>query len=215
MAYRPTELTEARRRATRTGILKAAHDQVAEAGYASADVKTVAARAGVATGTVYRHFESTSALFAEVFREAAQRELDMVAAVAAWPDRTVAERIAAGTETFARRALNAPVLAYALLVEPVDPVVEAERLRFRHGHHLGFASLLDEGVASGELEPMDTAVVGAALVGALAEALVGPLSPSFNGNSRRPHEALVASLVQFALNAIHKEDADVPEHAHA
>src|SRR5205085_10238402 len=127
-------------------------------------------------------------LFAEVFREAAQRELDVVAAVAAWPDRTVAERIAAGTETFARRALNAPVLAYALLVEPVDPVVEAERLRFRHGHHVGFARLLDEGVASGELEPMDTAVVGAALVGALAEALVGPLSPSLDGNTRRPHE---------------------------
>ena len=136
MAYRPTERTERRKQAARARLAQAAHDQVAEAGYASADVKTVAARAGVATGTVYRHFESKSALFAEVFRDAAQRELDVVAAVAAWPDRTVAERIAAGAEAFARRALTAPVLAYALLVEPVDPAVEAERLRLRRGHHL-------------------------------------------------------------------------------
>ena len=39
-----------------------------------------------------------------------------------------AERIAAGVETFARRALRGRRLAWALLAEPVDPAVEAERL---------------------------------------------------------------------------------------
>ena len=50
---------------------------MADGGYASASVQAVAARAGVATGTVYRHFASKADLFAEVFRRASQRELDV------------------------------------------------------------------------------------------------------------------------------------------
>jgi AcrR family transcriptional regulator len=200
---------------TRRRILQAAHDLVAEGGYASAGVQAVADRAGVATGTVYRHFDSKAELFAEVFREAAQRELDVVTELARGAGESVAERIGAGSEAFARRALAAPVMAYALLIEPVDPAIEAERLRFRHGYHEVFARALDEGVASGELQPMDTGVVGAALVGALAEALVGPLSPSLGRKGTHGHEALVASLVQFALNAVHKEESDVRDRIHA
>ena len=58
-------------------------------------------------------------------------------------------------------------------------------------------------MAAGELRAHDSQVVAAALVGALAEALVGPLSPSANGGGARHHEALVATLVQFCLNADH------------
>jgi AcrR family transcriptional regulator len=214
MTNRPTERTEARRLETRRRILTAAHDQVAEAGYGSASVQRVARRAKVATGTVYRHFDSKAELFAEVFREAAQRELDVVAAVAERPGASAAERIAAAGEAFARRALAAPTLAYALLAEPADPAVEAERLRLRRGHREVYSRVLDEGVASGELAPMDTGVVGAAMVGAFAEALVGPLSQDLDLGSRgaRSHEALIASLVQFSLNAVHKEESDVRDH---
>ena len=45
-------------------------------------------RAGVATGSVYRHFPSKAELFAEVFRRAAQREVDAVAGAAGGPERT-------------------------------------------------------------------------------------------------------------------------------
>src|SRR3954469_11846086 len=64
MPYRPTERTEQRNDAEREGILRAALDHVAEGGYASATIQRVAVRAGVATGTVYRHFPSKSELFA-------------------------------------------------------------------------------------------------------------------------------------------------------
>jgi AcrR family transcriptional regulator len=215
LPYRPTERTEARRRQTRERIVRAAHDQIAEGGYASAPVQVVAARAGVATGTVYRHFDSKAELFAEVFRRAAQRELDVVAAVTSDRERPFDERGAAGAEAFARRALAAPTLAYALLAEPVDPLVEAERLHFRRGHHAIYAELLAEGIAAGELEPLDIEVVGAALVGAFAEALVGPLSGDFRNRTRHGHEALVASLVQFTLRAIQRRDSHVRQHAHA
>ncbi len=211
MAYRSTEKTAARSRATRHRIAAAALDQVAEGGYASASVQAVARRAGVATGSVYRHFPSKAELFAEVFRTASQRELDVVSAVASAGQAPATERMAAGIEAFARRALAGPVLAYALIAEPVDPVVEAERLVFRRGYRDVFAALLDEGVATGEIAPVDTRTVAAALVGALGEALVGPLSPASPGRQ----EALVATLVQFCLNSIHKEDVHVRAHTHA
>ena len=197
MPYRPTEKTEARKAATRERIVAAALDQVAEGGYASASVQSVAGRAGVAVGTVYKHFPSKAGLFAEVFRRASQRELDVVSEVAAGNGgRPARERIAAAAEAFCRRALAGPVLAYALLAEPVDPAVEAERLTFRRGYRDAFVRALEEGVEAGEIAPHDSEVLGAAITGALGEALVGPLA------DRRHGEALVASLVQFCLDAI-------------
>jgi AcrR family transcriptional regulator len=205
--YAATARTEARRLATRERIVGAALDQVAEGGYASAGVQAVAARAGVAVGTVYRHFPSKGDLFAEAFRRASQRELDVVLEVSEADGRSAAERVAAAVEAFARRALAGPVLAYALLAEPVDPAVETERLRFRIGYRDAFARVLDDGVADGELRPHDTRTVAAALVGGLGEALVGPLSAANGG----PKEALIATLVQFCEEALPR--AHEPVHA--
>ena len=204
MPYRPTERTRARLAAARERIADAALDQLADGGYASASVVTVARRAGVATGSVYRHFPSKGELFAEVFRRASQRELDVVAEVAADDGRPASEHIAAAVEAFARRALASPTRAYALLAEPVDPAVEQERLAFRRGYRDVFAAALERAVDSGELPPHDTATFAAAIVGALGEALVGPLSPASNG-AKRHNEGLIASLVQFSLNAIPKQ----------
>src|ERR1700704_3148832 len=108
MPYRPTARTEARRTATKERIVEAALAQLADGGYASASVQSVATRAGVATGTVYTHFPSKSDLFAEVFRRASARELAVMAHTAAHDERPARERIASGAETFARRALPEP-----------------------------------------------------------------------------------------------------------
>src|SRR5919206_3049261 len=93
MPYRPTERTEARKAATRERIVAAALDQLAEGGYASANVQAVATRAGVATGSVYRYFPSKSELFAEVFRRASAHEMDVFAAATAGDDRPAAPRV--------------------------------------------------------------------------------------------------------------------------
>jgi AcrR family transcriptional regulator len=196
VAYRKTARTEARLAETRERILAAGLEQVADGGYASASVQAVAARAGVATGSVYRHFESKAQLFAEVFNRAAEPELALVQRIAAEAEGPAHERIAAATEAFARRALAAPVLAYAQLVEPVGPAVEAERLRLRRGYRDAFALVLREGVERGELTPHDTETYAAAMVGALGEALVGPLA------ERRSGEALIANLIQFVTQAV-------------
>src|SRR5947207_334600 len=165
MPYRPTERTEARKAETRERIVAAAIDQLAEGGYASASVQAVAARAGVATGSVYRHFPSKGELFAEVFRRASQRELDTMREITeSDPERPARERIAAALEVFARRALAEPTRAWALIAEPVDPAVEAERLIFRRGYRDVLVETLEEGIEKGELEPHDTRTIAAALI---------------------------------------------------
>lgn len=207
MPYRPTERTEQRRAQARERIVAAALDQIADGGYASATIQAVTARAGVATGTVYRHFPSKSDLFAEVFRRASGREVDAFTEAAADDGRSASERIAAATEAFARRALSQPIRAYALIAEPVDPAVEAERLIFRRGYRDVLVEILDHGVERGELEPHDSQTTAAALVGAIGEALVGPLAADRRGSVP---DALVAAVVQFATRALPRR-----AHAHA
>jgi len=203
--YRPTERTRARLAAARETIVQAALDQLAEGGYASASVVAVARRAGVATGSVYRHFPSKSDLFAEVFRRASQAEVDLLKGMTARGE-PVSQRLAAWVEAFVRRALAEPVRAYALIAEPIDPVVEAERLVFRRAYADLFAATLRDGVARGELAPHDPDLVAAAIVGALAEALVGPLARRDTGA-----DALVAGLQTFVLSAV-RSHADAPAH---
>ena len=205
MPYRPTERTEARRAAARERIVRAAHALIARGGYREAQVAAVAAGAGVATGTVYRHFPSKADLFAEVFRRASQREVDATreaAAAAGEAGGSASHRLAAAVETFARRALRGRRLAWALLAEPVDPAVEVERLAFRRAYAAGFEDVLREGVADGELAPQNVELTAAALVGALGEALVGPLSPVADDVDA---DALVADLVTFCLRSVTEE----------
>jgi AcrR family transcriptional regulator len=196
MPYRPTDRTRARLAAARERIVDGSLDQLAEGGYASASVAAVARRAGVATGTVYRHFPSKQDLFAEVFRRASQREVDALRS-AATRGESAATRLAAWVEAFVRRALAEPVRAYALIAEPVDPAIEAERLTFRRAYADLFAAALRDAVDSGELPPLDADLTAAAIVGALAEALVGPLQRRDAGA-----DALVDSLQTFVLRSV-------------
>lgn len=206
MAYRSTERTEARRAETRRRITTAARELIAEGGYVAAQVATVADRAGVAVGTVYRHFPSKSDLFAEVFREASQHEVDaMREAIEATPG-PAANRMAVGIETFARRALRGRRLAWALLAEPVDPAVEAQRLHFRHSYRDLMAEVIAAGVEDGELPPQDVDATAAALIGAIGETMLGPLSPTANGGDP---DAQIASLINFCTRAIGEENARV------
>src|SRR6476660_7335449 len=104
-----------RRAATREAIVAGTLSLVAEGGWAAASMHDVARRAGVATGSLYRHFPSKGDLLAEVFTEGSAREQAVVRDIARDPARPPLERLAAAIRAFAHRANAAPVLAYALM----------------------------------------------------------------------------------------------------
>jgi AcrR family transcriptional regulator len=198
--YRRTPAVQAKLDASREAIRRAAIALLAESGYAGCSISAVAARAGVATGTVYKHFPSKSDLFTEVFRYCAGHEV-AIATEAAGESGPAAERITAYVETFANRALKSPRLAYALLTEPVEEAVEAERLIYRRAHRDVIADIIADGVRTGALPPQNPTYAASAAVGALSEGLVGPLAAG------TPDVDTVPSLVQFILRAIGGFDA--------
>ncbi|MFC8507573.1 TetR/AcrR family transcriptional regulator [Streptomyces sp. NPDC057411] len=207
MAYRRTPAVQARLDAQRTAVVEAGLGLLSEHGYAGCTMAAVAARAGIATGSVYRHFPSKAALSVELFRTVVGREVAAVSGAANLrAHRTAADRVVAVIETFATRALKAPRLAYALLAEPVDPAVDAERLVFRRAFRDVFAGLIAAGVDSGELPPQDARLTASALVGAGAEALIGPLTGPSAGEAAGP--GTVPALVTFTLRALGVPDAD-------
>src|SRR5438270_11297888 len=115
---------------TRERLLRSAQELIEEGGYGAASVAAIADRAGVAAGTLYRHFASKEELFVEVFRSVCAREERAMQAAADQlaVQATARERLETVLATFARRALRNPRLAWALIAEPVDPLVDAERL---------------------------------------------------------------------------------------
>ena len=79
MAYRETAQVKARKAAQREALLRTAETLVREGGFAAMTMQTVADRAGVGVGTLYRYFDNKAVLAAEVFRLATEREVAAVA----------------------------------------------------------------------------------------------------------------------------------------
>jgi len=110
---------------TRERLLSAAHALIEEGGYGAAPVSAIARGAGVAAGTLYRHFASKEELFVEVFRAVGDREIDAMRVAARAPVNSELERLLLVLATFA----NSPdILA--------DFGIECRLLR-RHQHAVG------------------------------------------------------------------------------
>ena len=195
MVYRRTAAVCARQERTRDAILRAARAVVAAGGLTGTSMSAVAARAGVAVGTVYRYFPSKAALLTEVVRDTCRHELDQVAGIAAGPG-PAAERLHAAVTTFARRALRSGRVAFAMIAEPT--VAEAETLRLAIRAELAalLATIVAAGVATGELDPQPAPITGTALVGAVSEILVAQLSPP--GDEPVDEEAVVEEIGRVA-----------------
>lgn len=199
MVYRQTENATKRLADKRARILTAARDLVADGGWPAAQVDHVAAKAGVATGSVYRHWSSKAELCAEIVATVSAREVAIVKAVAS-ADGSPVERLEAAIRTFAARALRGRRLAYALIAEPVDPEVETVRLDYRAQLARCFEGILREGIMRGVFPRLDPAVAAACIVGAFMEALVGPLAPA-RGTGPRADRHLIEQITRFCLRA--------------
>jgi len=189
---------------TRTRLLGAGVAVLESGGYAGASVAAIAEHAGVATGTLYRHFPSKADLFVELFRTIGDAELAAMREAAS-ATRSVGEELDAAIATFAGRAMARPRLAWALVYEPLDPPVDAERVRYRRDYARRMAAFVRERVEAGELPDQDPDTTAAALIGAIVEALVSPLSPVAGGNA--DPDAVIVALTAFCRRAVGAEEA--------
>ena len=114
--------------------------------------------------------------------------------------RSAGEELDAVIATFAGRAMARPRLAWALVYEPLDLPVDAERLRYRRDYARRMAAFIRERVDAGELPDQDPDTTAAALIGGVVEALVSPLSPVAGGNA--DPDAVIVALTAFCRRAV-------------
>ncbi len=190
---------------TRERLLNAAVELLEEGGYAAASVAAITERGGVAAGALYRHFPSKAELFVEVFRTVAEGELAQLREASAVAGTTV-DKLDAIVREFTSSSLSQPRLAWALGYEPVDPLVDAERLAYRQTYRERLAELLRRGIEAGELPEQDADLTAASLIGAISEALVGPLSPV--RGERVSTAKTIAAISAFCRRAVGAQAGD-------
>ena len=199
MAYRRSALMEERLASNRERILAATRTLIARGGLREAQVSAVAAEAGMSTGVIYRYFKAKTDLFVEVLAEAVTFEIELLEAIGNGPG-SAAARLYAAVESFVRRALNGPNLAYAFIAEPADPEVDIARIRERKRFAQVIRAIVADGVARGEFPAQNLDASAACVVGAYTEALVGPIGPA--REEVRDREALIASICSCCVRAV-------------
>ncbi|CAM3280889.1 TetR/AcrR family transcriptional regulator [Stackebrandtia soli] len=212
MAYRKTDRELDRLRQRRESIVAAASSVVQRAGFGGAKARETAEAAGVSVGSLYSNFDGIDGLHVEVFRSLAERELRRVAHDvddAARPR----DALVALVQGFGARCLAAPMVAWALLLEPVSPAIETLRLRYRRDYADLVASVIRDGISTGEFGFQAVEISAPAIVGAIAESLVRPLDPFVRNDFTGDTDAvpigagLIDEIAQFCLRAVGAEPA--------
>lgn len=205
MPYRRTENVIRRLAAREKAILDAARAEATAGGMAAVQIAPVAARAGIATGTVYRYFPAKADLVSQLIADVAEGELDaMRAAADAAPGPLSA--LAAAIATFASRALAERRLAWAVMAEPAEPEADAARREFRAALASELQQRMRVAIARGYLPEQDVTIAAPATVGALLEGLIGPMAPDVGRDAVRAREA-VQTATLLCLRALGVVDA--------
>lgn len=197
MAYRRTHRVKQRLAENRERIVLGARQLIAQGGLREAQMAAVASAAGLSTGALYRYFPSQTDLFIEVLRDAVRHEIAILQQIAGGSG-SCAERLRMAVESFVRRALEGPHLAYAFIAEPADARVDAARLRARKAFSEVYQGIVREGIACGEFPDQDLDVTAACIFGAFTEALVGPIA----ARAVRDEQELVGAIVTFCERAV-------------
>ncbi len=169
---------------SRRVILSAAVDQLGEVGYGGLTIEALAARAGVAKSTIYRHWPGKLELVEDAIRT-------LKASVVVPTTGSVRERLTAVLQQVASNVAGSACLPAVIDAAERDPEVRAIHSRLATERRQRLVDLLAEGVAAGEVPAhLD--------LGLLADCLIGPIL------ARRllHHEAFDPSAVPFLVNQL-------------
>lgn len=157
----------------RERILDAAFSVFSQRGYRQAGVDEVGRQAETSKGGVYFHFPTKESLFLELLRTTADRLTGKVERSMAPHDDPI-ERADVALRTVLGVFAGHRTMARLFLIDAVGAGSEFQaELQQLHERFAGIiASQLDDAVAAGTIEPIDTDVAGMAWFGALNEVVV-------------------------------------------
>jgi AcrR family transcriptional regulator len=181
--------------ATRTALLRAAHDLFAERGYAAVGTEEIVARAGVTRGALYHHFADKKDLFRAVHE---QLEGALVADIA---DRIAGiedpwELVVVGVRAFLDACTDPALMRISLLDAPaVLGWAEWREIDERHG--LGLVSFgLQNAMDRGTFAPQAVRPLAHLLIGAMAEAAMVIANASDPARARAEVEPPLLALLE-------------------
>jgi AcrR family transcriptional regulator len=180
---------------SRTRILAAARKSFESAGYRRTSIARIAREAGIAVGTVYRHFESKEDLLVAVLREINERWLEKARVISS-PPGTALERImrlaeASVAHNRESRLLNAiwtrdTDVILAPLLDDLHAWVSKQSLAM-------VSEILSDGVDEGTLRDLDPDKAGYILF---------ILGRSTFDQRDYPYSELVPTMIDIMLNGI-------------
>ena len=205
MSYKRSSLMQERMEQNRKSILSSARKLISEGGFKDAQIQTIAEQAGVSSGLVYRYFDNKSQVLIEVLSEAINTELLVIDAITE-SDLTAEQKLHKAVTTFVKRALNSPQLAYSLMFEPVDSLVEHERFRVKQLIKQSIIKILADGNASGEFVLEDLNTTALCVVGAMTFVVVEPLDPAQNTKfDQQLKDYFSKQIADFCVDAVRKK----------
>lgn len=181
---------------TRQRLARAALELFTTRGYHPTTTPLIAKKAGVAEGTIYRHFTTKQHLLNEVFRGAARWAQQLVtdAAAAAAPPQ---ERLAAIARALVEAAGRDPSLVRILLLVPHGDLLDERSRAADRAFRAAVEGVIAQGKADGSVRPGGVEVwsgVWLAVV-ALGAARVAD-------RTWRAEDALVSVVIDTAWRAI-------------
>jgi AcrR family transcriptional regulator len=181
----------------RERILDAAFSVFSQRGYRQAGVDEVGRQAETSKGGVYFHFPTKESLFLELLRTTADRLTGKVERTIA-PYEDPIERADVALRTVLGVFAGHRTMARLFLIDAVGagPEFQAELQRL-HERFAGIISRqLDEAVATGIIEPIDTEVAGMAWFGALNEVVMRWLMSEQHGRLEDTYPTLRSILLR-------------------
>ncbi|PYO97712.1 MAG: hypothetical protein DMD61_11760 [Gemmatimonadetes bacterium] len=137
---------------TRERLVRAALELFTTQGYHETTTPQIAKKAGVAEGTIYRHFTGKQHFFNELYRAAARWATKLVRdadALKVGPREKLAElarELVAG-------AVREPAVARLFFVQRHDDLLDDESRKAGRDFRLGLESLIAQGKADGSVKP--------------------------------------------------------------
>lgn len=144
-------------------IRQAALDELGEVGYGAVTMESVAARAGVAKTTVYRHWPDKLALIADAFETFHE---EMVPSIESGPHRDRVERLVRHVAEVVVDSTFSVCIPALIEGAERDPRVRRFHHRYAAERRQGLVDAIAEGMAAGELPAgVDPELAALALLG--------------------------------------------------
>lgn len=139
--------------ATRERLLRAALELYGSSGFLGTTTPVLASRAGVAEGTIYRHFTSKEHLLNEAFRRAHKWALELLQQLDADRLRRTPERLALLARQLVEAAVADPPLVRMLLSTAHEPFLDEQSRAARRDFRAGLVQLVAMGKSDGHIRP--------------------------------------------------------------